>query len=262
MEHPAQELLEAGEVRDVGHREVTAGDDDVVELLGGDDVVGEVVGGDRELLRAFVERHLAHGMAESDEPADVALLDAALDVVPEDFPRRVRGDGPAEVLLEGVVAELEALLGAIRPEVAVHRTVDGLAIFVDAGAPRVVPEAAPVVLLLVADELGDLRALGGRRGEGPQLGQAAGTCADDGDSLGHVVISPGDSVGALGRYPYRGADGNVPEGVITPASIRVVTCRSRGTLWRPCEAGRATRSVRRRCRVAGRRRLPRRPSVP
>jgi len=39
------------------------------------------------------------------------LLDPALDVVPEDLPRRIGGDGFSEVLLERVVGELQAFLG-------------------------------------------------------------------------------------------------------------------------------------------------------
>src|SRR5438477_7715936 len=60
-----------------------------------------------------------------------------------------------------------------------------LAIFVDAGAPGIVPQASPIVLLLEAHHLGDFRLLLGRRLKGPKCREARGACADNGNAC-HV----------------------------------------------------------------------------
>src|SRR5690606_6555263 len=110
----------------------------------------------------------------------------AHDVVAQHRARRVGRDRAAEVLLEAVIGELQALLGAVRPQVAVHARVHRLAMLVQAGAPGVVPHAAQVGLLLEADDLGHVRARAAGGIEGTQLGQAAWAGAEDGDSLGHA----------------------------------------------------------------------------
>ena len=56
---------------------------------------------------------------------------------------------------------------------------DGLPILISAGPPGVVPEAAPVALLLVADDLGNLAALPGELGGPAQHGHARGSRPDD-----------------------------------------------------------------------------------
>jgi hypothetical protein len=64
---------------------------------------------------------------------------------------------------------------------------------VEAGAPGVVPQAAPVGLLLEAHDLGDLGALALRRRECPELGEARRAGPDDGDALlgcSHFQNSP------------------------------------------------------------------------
>ena len=155
-----------------------------VELFRRGLVLHQVVAGQGEASGGVIERDASHGGTEPDESPHVALVDAALDVVPEDLARGIGGNGLSEVLFEAVVGELEAFLRAIGPQVAVHRSVDGLPVLVHAGTPRVVPEAPPVVLLLEADDFGDLRAAGFGRGEGTQLGQATGSGTDDGDT-GH-----------------------------------------------------------------------------
>ena len=55
---------------------------------------------------------------------------------------RVGRDGEAEVLLKGVVGELKALLGPVRPQVPVHGVVHRLPVGAHTRAPGVVPEAA------------------------------------------------------------------------------------------------------------------------
>ena len=61
----------------------------------------------------------------------------------------------------------------------VHTAVYGLPVLVSAGPPGVVPEAAPVALLLVADDLGNLAALPGELGGPAQHGHARGSRPDD-----------------------------------------------------------------------------------
>ncbi|MNP43165.1 hypothetical protein D3C76_1369670 [compost metagenome] len=83
------------------------------------------------------------------------------------------------MLFEGVVGELQAFLGAVRPQVAVHAAVHRFTVLVQAGAPGVVPHAAPVALLLEADQFGDVGALVAGRLESAKLRQAARSGADD-----------------------------------------------------------------------------------
>ena len=162
VQDAAVETVEAGEFRHVRGREMARGDDDVVEFLGIAVILRQVLHGNGELLGVFVPGHHAHGGFEADPLAHAGLVHAAFDVVEENRARRIGGDLLAEMLFEGIVGELQALLGAVRPEIAVHRAVDGLAILVEAGAPRVVPQAAPVGLLFEADNFRDIGAL--RRG--------------------------------------------------------------------------------------------------
>ena len=53
-----------------------------------------------------------------------------LEIVEEHLPGREGGDGLAKVLFERVVGELEGLLGAVGPEIAVHRAVHSLTVLV------------------------------------------------------------------------------------------------------------------------------------
>ena len=185
VQDAAVEGREAFEIRHVGHREMAGGDDHIVEFFGVGDVVGAVVRGDGEFLRLVGIGDHAHRAVEAHPFAHARFLDAALDVVPQHGARRVRADRPAEVLLEGVVGEFQALLRAVRPEIAVHRAMHRVAMLVEAGAPGVVPQAAPVGLLLEAHDLGDVRALVGRRLEGAKLRKAGRSGTNDGNTLVH-----------------------------------------------------------------------------
>ena len=183
--------VEAAEALVLGHvrrREVTAGDDDVVELLGVLLVFHQVVDRDGEALGVFVVLDPADRRPEADVVAHAGFLDPALDVVPQHRARRIGGQRPAEVLVEGVVGELQALLRPVRPEIAVHGAVDGLAVLVDAGAPGVVPQAAPIVLLLETDEFRNFSALARRRLKGPQLGETGRPGANNCDTRLHPIL--------------------------------------------------------------------------
>jgi hypothetical protein len=85
------------------------------------------------------------------------------------------------VLIEGVVGELEALLGPVGPQVAVHARVHWVAVLVEPGAPGVVPQSTPVALLLETSDLGYLGALLASLLEGVQLCQPAWSGANHGD---------------------------------------------------------------------------------
>ncbi len=82
--------------------------------------------------------------------------------------------------------ELQAFLGSVGPKIAVHAAVNRFAEFIEAGAPSVVPETAPIILLFEADDLRDVGALGGGGLEGPEKGGSGWTCTDDGNSLFHI----------------------------------------------------------------------------
>ena len=186
----AVEALEAFVMRHVRGREVTGGADDVVELFGVGAVLGVVVHGDRELPGCIVIRHPAHGGVEADHVAHTGFQHATFDIVEEDGARRVGGDLLAEMLFERIIGEFETLFRAIRPKVAVHGAVDRFTVFIETGAPSVVPEAAPVLLLLEADDLGDLFAICAGGLEGAKLRQTRWPGTDDCHTFCCHVQSP------------------------------------------------------------------------
>src|SRR5690606_10931809 len=128
--------------------EVPAGDHHIIEHLLHALVEGVVMGGEGEGTAFGIEAHGLHGRVEADVLAYTGLAYPALDVVPKDFTWRVGGNGTAKMLVEAVVSEFQALLRSIRPKVAVHAAVHWLTMFVQPGAPGVVPHAAPVSLFL------------------------------------------------------------------------------------------------------------------
>src|SRR5262249_57603166 len=78
------------------------------------------------------------------------------DVIEEHRAWRKGRYGLLEVVVESVVGELQNFLRSVRPQIAIHAGMDRLAIFIGAGAPGVVPQAAPIALLLVANNVWDL----------------------------------------------------------------------------------------------------------
>lgn len=95
---------------------------------------------------------------EADVVAHPSLVYAALNVVPQHLARRVRGNRPAKMLIKAVIGELQAFLGAVGPQVAVHAAVHRLAMLVEASAPGVVPHTAPIGLFFEAHDFGHGRA--------------------------------------------------------------------------------------------------------
>jgi len=200
VQHPAVEPFEPLKVRHVRGREMAGGDHHVVELFRGTGVRLQVLRGDREFPRILRIGHPAHRGAKADPVAHAGLLDPPLDVVPQHLARRIGGDRLAEVLLERVVGEFEALLRAVRPEVAVHAAMDRLAVFVETGAPGVVPQAAPVGLLFVTHDLGNLGALFRGLLKGAQLRQAARSGTDNRHTVCHLIPSADRKAGWTPRY--------------------------------------------------------------
>ena len=84
------------------------------------------------------------------------------------------GEGPSRGLLRDCTCTTSPMSHS-----PVHAAMDGLPVLVSAGPPGVVPEAAPVALLLVADDLGNLAALPGELGGPAQHGHARGSRPDD-----------------------------------------------------------------------------------
>src|SRR5262249_33818775 len=146
--------------------------------------------GYRELPGLLVVADPPDGGIELDEPANVVPLGPPNDVVAKHFARRERRNRLPEVLIEGVVGELEALLGAVGPQVAVLAAVYWIAVLVEPGAPGVVPQPTPIALLLETDDLGYLGTLSASFLEGVQLCQPARSGADYGDPLCHCQPLP------------------------------------------------------------------------
>src|SRR6185295_16959171 len=154
---------------------------DLVELLGPGPAVIPGPHRYRELPGLLVVADPLDGGVELYEPAHVVRLGPSGDVVVKDLARQERRDRLPEVRIEGVVGELEALLGPVGPQIAVHAPVYRVAVLVEPGAPGVVPQSTPVALLLETSDLGYLGAPPASLLEGVQLCQPAWSCAYDGD---------------------------------------------------------------------------------
>src|SRR5690606_28689051 len=209
------------------------------ELLAHHAVFLQLAHGDGELAGVLAVFHRMHGGVEADLVAQAAAFDPPHDVVAQHRPRRIRRDGPAEVLFEAVVGELQALLRAVRPQVAVHARVHGLAVLVQAGAPGVVPHSPEIGLLLEADDFRDFgtRAAGGI--EGAKLGQAAGAGAEYGDTLGHVVCHLLSGARPTGAYPRAKSAKHRPGMETTPTGVRRPALRATrgGPREKSCNSG-------------------------
>ena len=167
MHDAAVEGADAFEEGHLGGGEVAGGADHMIEFLGVHPVLHPVMDGDVEFLFLFVPFHHAYRRIEAHPFAHLGLFDAALDVVPQHGAGRIGGNRLAEMLLKRIVGKFQAFLGSVGPEIAVHGAMDGLAIFIQPGAPGVVPEAAPVTLLFKADDFRNFRFSSGRRTERP-----------------------------------------------------------------------------------------------
>ncbi len=190
MQHPAVEGIETLKFRHVGRREMPGSHHHIVELLRVLLVVGEIMRNHREFLRAFVERYPPHRRAEADPLAYIGFLHAAFDIIEQHRTRWIGCDLFAEMLLEAVVGKLQPFLWAVRPQVAVHRAMHRLAILIESGAPCVIPQAAPIVLLLKTYDFRDVSSLLGSRLQGPQLRQARRPRTDDCYAFAHLSPPP------------------------------------------------------------------------
>ena len=90
------------------------------------------------------------------------------------------GEGPSRGLLRDCTCTTSPM-----DHSPVHAAMDGLPVLVSAGPPGVVPEAAPVALLLIADQVRDHPALSLQLGEPAEDGEAAGTSSNDANLTNH-----------------------------------------------------------------------------
>ena len=125
---------------------------------------------------------LDHGVVADPLVVDLGVLGVAHDVVTEGKAGRVRAGWLAVMLLESVVGELEAFLGAIGPQVPVHAVVDSVAVLVDASSPVVVPETTDRVLSFEYNDLRTVLSLVFQILEGRHSCSAGWTSANDSDS--------------------------------------------------------------------------------
>ena len=106
-----------------------------------------------ELFALLAVLHLPHAVTRLDGVLGHADgLPVAPQIVEEDGARREGRQRLTEVLLEGVLGKLHALLGRVGAHVSVHAAVLRFPVRVHPRHPRVVPQAARKVLLLVAHQ--------------------------------------------------------------------------------------------------------------
>jgi len=94
-------------------------------------------------------------MCELHESSDVVLGPTTFLIIEKHFSWWEAGDGFSVVLFKSVVGKFETFFGAVGPQITVHAAVNGLAILIQSRPPGVIPEAAPIVLFLVADNFWD-----------------------------------------------------------------------------------------------------------
>src|SRR6185437_3050308 len=128
---------------------------------------------------------LAHGGIELNPRPHIGIFGASGDVVVQHLAWRVGGYRLLEVVIERVIGELQNLLGSVRPQIAVHAAMHRLTALVEADAPSVVPQAAPIALLLEANDFGDARTLHLRLLERSHLAEATRPRSDDGNTNCH-----------------------------------------------------------------------------
>jgi hypothetical protein len=165
VKHSSLELLDAIEVGHVGYMEVTRASEDPVKPLdslfrGSHWPIGSVFDNSHfEVISLSVEFHTPDDSVEVNPVFNVGLFNAAIDVVMQDFTRRIGRDRLAEMFLERIISELKTLLRAIRPKVPVHARVNRLVMLIETGSPAVVPLATQSILFLKADDFRDVSAL-------------------------------------------------------------------------------------------------------
>src|SRR5579859_3122192 len=185
MQDATAKTLEAGEAWRIRCREVAARVDDIIELFRRRCAGGIVLRSDGEFPGCGVEAHLTNRRIEADIRPYAGFLDASANIVPQHLARWIRGDRFAEMLLEGVVRELQAFLWSVGPQVAIHAAVHRLAVLVGARAPGVIPHAAPVLLLLEADDIGNVGSFFSRGLESAQLRHPGRARTDDCNAFFH-----------------------------------------------------------------------------
>ena len=73
-------------------------------------------------------------------------------------------------------------------QIAIHRVMDGLSMFVHTCPPRIIPKPAPIGLLFKTYDFRDVGALGLRRLKRSKLCEARGPGSDNRYSFGHYVL--------------------------------------------------------------------------
>ena len=137
-------------------REMTRGDNHIVKLLGIDAVFVVIMDGDIEQLFLLVPLHHAHRRIEAHPLSHFGFVNAALDIVEQNFTRRERWNGFAEMFFERVICKFQAFFRAVGPQITIHGTMHWLTILIKTRAPGIVPKPTPIRLLFKANNFRNL----------------------------------------------------------------------------------------------------------
>ena len=97
--------------------------------------------------------YVPHNGAKLNCISHISLFHSTFDIIHQDCARGKGCNGFSKVLIKAVIRKLKSLFGAVRPKISIHRPVAGIAIFIQARAPRIPPQTAPVSLFFVANNL-------------------------------------------------------------------------------------------------------------
>ena len=93
---------------------MTSRHDNVVKILSPENLVlCQVLSNHGEVVLVFVVGDIPDDVAEGDHALDILLVPSPLQIVEENLPRWKRRNWLPVMLLEGVVGELQTLLGTI-----------------------------------------------------------------------------------------------------------------------------------------------------
>src|SRR5690606_26285375 len=139
----------------------------------------QVVQNDGEFFRVFIITHPANCGIEPDVFAGVAFFNPAFYIIEKYGSWRIGGYWFLKMIIKRIIGKFKTFLRPVRPQIFVHTSVNGFAVFSYPGSPGIVPHAAPVALFFKTNDLGYVFSAFFQRFESTDLCQSAGSCTNN-----------------------------------------------------------------------------------